>query len=354
MMDKLHMINIEKYGYDSFFKQQFELRKNENLVPGRVIGVYKSAYKVMTLNGEVIAELSGNYYNRVIYKSDFPCVGDWLLLNKSNIIIDLMERKTKLSRKTPGKKVDEQILAANVDVLFIVTSLNKEFNSRRIERYLATAINQGIKPAIILTKMDACNDVVAYIEKLNQIAPEVTCIFTSAYEKVGIEGIFDELSEGKTGVFIGSSGVGKSTLVNVLMGEEVQKTFDIRIQDHKGRHTTTHRELFILANNGNIIDTPGIREIHLWSDNNSSGGFEDIEEYARQCRFRDCQHIHEHDCAVRKAIEENKIDKERFKNYLKLQRELYYSSLQHDKREKIAFQKQIKRKSKIEGLSLKK
>lgn len=340
---------LPQYGFEDFFRNQLKnTTKDEQ--PARVIAVYKDLYKLILENGEINCKLSSKYYSKISSNEDFPTVGDWVIVNKDNYIINVMNRKTKISRKLSGKRKDEQILAANVDIIFIVTSLNKDFNINKLSKFIVTSYNSGATPIIVLSKLDICSNVEYYRTQIENISPGIKIICTSSYEKIGIENIVNELQTGNTAVFIGSSGVGKSTLVNELLNDNIQKVSCVRTSDDSGRHTTTHRELFIVNNKYCIIDTPGIRELTLFLNDEHNTGFSDIENLSHYCKFSNCKHINEPGCAVKNAVANNEISHERYKSYMKLQKELYFSTLSSNIGEKINFKKKVKRQSKFENI----
>lgn len=284
---------------------------------GRVTAVFKGIYKVRIDNEDFLVDIRG----KLKHQNIFPAVGDYVYLDEKNTIIEeVLERFSKVSRNIAGNTTNEQIIATNIDYIFIVSSLNDDFNLSRLERYLTLVYDSGASPVFILTKKDLGIDIDHKVEELENIAYGVPIHLVAKDDSSSIEPLKDYLVGGKTIAFIGSSGVGKSTLLNSILGKEVALTKDIREDDSKGRHTTTHRELFE-AYDGYIIDTPGMRELQLWSgDINSS--FEDIEELSTQCKFRDCSHNKEPKCAVREAISTGVLDQKRFDNYTKLKREL--------------------------------
>jgi ribosome biogenesis GTPase / thiamine phosphate phosphatase len=261
-----------------------------------------------------------------------PCVGDWVAVEdrtdeNQTIIQEILPRKSKFSRKVAGDLADEQIVATNVDTIFLVSGLDQEFNERRIERYLAVAWDSGATPVVILNKLDVCDSPEEKKQQVEMIAPGVEIILTDAKTGNGVNELNKFCGFGKTVAFLGSSGVGKSTLVNVLIGEEKMKTGEIREDDSRGRHTTSHRELFFSPDGGMIIDTPGMREIQLWGEEDTlANAFSDVEELGEKCKFRNCIHENEPGCAVREAVDTGELSQARLNNYIKLKKELDYAA----------------------------
>lgn len=311
---------------------------NQDFVLGRVTLEHKRLYRIMTEQGEVLASISGKMDFEAWSRVDYPCVGDWVYLSvrideQRGTIHQILPRKSSFVRKQAGVTHEEQLVATNVDTVFLVTTCNREFNVRRLERYLVMAWESGAKPVIICNKRDLCPDISALQCQIELIAPGVPIHFVSAVSNIGIEQLEPYLCEGETVALIGSSGVGKSTLTNRLLGTERQLTQTIRGKDDKGRHTTTYRELIPLPQGGCLIDTPGMRGIKLGATEiGLEDTFEEIERFAQQCRFPDCRHEQEPGCAIQDGLVTGTISQERFASYRKLQRELAYHAQKVDKR----------------------
>ncbi|RLQ95187.1 ribosome small subunit-dependent GTPase A [Falsibacillus albus] len=318
-------------------EENFEPYKQE-FVLGRIVLEHKSQYKVMTIQGEWMCEISGKFHYLAGKVSDYPSVGDWVILKErkgedKGLIEKILPRTSKFSRKKAGPETEEQIVAANIDDLIIVSSLNSDLNLRRIERYLILAWESGANPILVLSKSDLCEDVADKVDEVDAIAMGVPIIPISVKTGMGMKQLQEILKPGRTSALVGSSGVGKSTLINELLGAEKQIVQEIREDDNKGKHTTTFRELFFLDNGSCIIDTPGMREIQLWeSQEGMASGFGDVESLFEQCKFRNCSHHKEPGCAVRQAIKDGDLTDERFQSYLKLQRELAYLDRKSDKK----------------------
>lgn len=311
---------------------------NDDFYLGRVSVQYKDIYKVFTEEGEVLARVSGKLSYSSNNTLDYPVVGDWVLLDRTDnkngdaIIHKVLSRKSYFSRKIAGSRFDIQIVAANIDYIFICTALNNDFNINRLERYIAVAWDSMAIPVIVLTKSDLCEDIDERLKEVQEVAIGIEILVTSSLNENGYEKVKEYIKSGTTIAFIGSSGVGKSTLINKILNKDILKTNSVDEND-KGRHTTTHRELFVLEEGGVIIDTPGMRELGLMSADVDKS-FSNIEELESQCKFSDCTHKNEPKCAVREAIEKGELDLDRLGRYKKLKREEEYNlkkSMQQEK-----------------------
>lgn len=322
-------INLKNLGLTGEMIQ--ESKQYKNLSIGRVSTQSKNLYKVITENGEIIAEISGKFHFYVSDSSEYPAVGDFVMVDRTDdsqgnaIIHHVLARKSVFARKTAGSRKDVQVVAANIDTVFVCMSLNHDFNLRRLERYLSNAWDSGAVPVVVLTKSDLCTDIEQKLNEISSIAIGVDVYVTTSTSDDGYLPLKKYLANGRTAAFIGSSGVGKSTLINCLLGKNALDTGEIR-NDDKGRHTTTRRELIILPESGVVIDTPGMRELGVIHADLSKS-FADIDELAAQCKFNDCTHSNEPKCAVQNAIREGILSVERLENYRKLLRETKYEGL---------------------------
>jgi ribosome biogenesis GTPase len=342
-------MTLEALGWNEQFKKAFAPFEKGEFAAGRVAVQHKTHYLLYTEFGELRGEITGKMHYLAEGLQDFPAVGDWVVIHarpheQAATIHELLPRKSSFSRKVAGVKVEEQVLAANVDVVFLVSGLDGDFNLRRLERYLVLAAESGAMPVVILNKTDLCEDLNSKEQEIRSVASDVPLYFLSAAQDKGLDKILSYLKPGVTGALLGSSGVGKTTIINHLLGAEVYPTLEVREGDSRGRHATTRRELIILPGGGLLIDTPGMRELQLWGG--TSGVVEifgDISDLAKQCRFRDCAHETEPGCAIQKALEEGKLEESRYRSFQKLRREIAYQNRRIDKGEQRTEKERIKR-----------
>jgi len=326
-------MNIKDYG----LKENLIKNIDESKTIARIIATHKDRYEIVCNNGQGFAKIKrGCYYDNP--NSIYPTTGDFVIIEWNStgdsMICETLKRESSFSRTASSSDRNhelhnqhEQLVAANFDYVFIMQSLNNNFNLHRLERYLSLSWESGAIPVIILTKSDLVENIQEYIEQVESIAFGVDVYAVSCITGYGLDSIKKYFSKGNTIVFLGSSGVGKSTLVNTLYGDNVMKTSDIREEDSRGRHTTTSRNLIMLPNGAMIIDTPGMRELGMWNaENGINRTFQDIEQYIGMCKFSDCTHTNEPGCKILEAIVNGEINQERFEQYLKLQKESRYNT----------------------------
>lgn len=338
------MIDLKEYGWNSDYEEDIK----EGLIPARIVEVHRELYKAVCEQGEINAKLKGTFYKEIKYDCDMPVVGDFVYLQYNqygdSLISKLCRRKSKFSRTDFSghavgyvKTIKEQVVAANFDYVFIIVSLNQDFNINRIERYIGAAIQSGAEPVILLTKADLNSDYKNYVEELKLQYTDIDVTAVSSVTGFGLESLEKYFNKRKTLVFLGSSGVGKSSLVNAVAGQNIMNVNSIREDDSKGRHTTTHRQL-IMLDKTMIIDTPGMRELGMWNaEEGIKSTFADIEDLINECKFSDCSHKSEPGCAVKHALNTGILDEKRWKRYLQLSAENTFGKQKsaYTKREKL-------------------
>jgi ribosome biogenesis GTPase len=329
-------MTLEKLGWNTFFADAFTPFAEAGFVPGRVVFEDNLGYRVQTADGEVPAKITGKLRYEAQDREQLPAVGDWVALKTSSkasnaMVHAVLPRRSRFARKVAGARTEQQIVGANIDTVLIVTSLNSDFSVRRVERYLLLARESGADPVVVLSKADLCDDVESAIESVREAAGEVAVYAVSARTGQGIENVRSYLRIGETVALLGSSGVGKSTLINHLLGYERQQIKEIRESDGRGQHATRHRELILLPDGGLVLDTPGMRELQLWGGTEGlQQTFVDVEAISLGCRFSDCTHEREPGCAVREALESGALESGRLESYFKLQREIRSFEVRHN------------------------
>lgn len=342
------MNTLDDLGWNPFFEAHCADIETESLVPARVAAEHRERYDIWAAAGVLTARTSGRFRYVELETGERPAVGDWVAVEArpdegSAIIHRLLPRRTSLVRKEAGVRTSGQVLAANVDTVFLVTSLNQEFNPRRTERFLSLIYEGGAEPVIVLNKADLCADVAEWESRARSVAGPVSVHALSALKGDGLDAIGAYCRPGRTIALIGSSGVGKTTLTNRLTGSDALKVREIREDDARGRHTTSSRQLVRLPEGGLLIDTPGLREVGLWEASEGVGEtFADLEDLAAGCRFSDCRHESEPGCAVQAALDEGTLDPGRYRSYLKLRRELAFIDRRQDQWARLAEKKRWK------------
>ncbi|MFH0862228.1 MAG: ribosome small subunit-dependent GTPase A [Candidatus Altiarchaeota archaeon] len=349
-------MDLSAFGWDDGFEKGFRCFREGGLSPARVVDSNRHIYNLMSEGGPVMGKLSVKFRKGCHSKEDYPTVGDWVAFRQNDQtgyagIHGMLGRRSKFSRKVAGKASQEQVIAANIDTIFVVSGLDEDFSIRRLERYTTLAADSNAELVFILNKADICDNLPQVISEVAGLFKGVPVYALSALDNTGVEQLLPHLKAGKTVVFIGSSGAGKSTIVNRLLGEERQKTGPVSAHDGRGRHITSSKNLIVLPGGSIVIDTPGLKEVQLLcSGKGLKNAFSDIEEYAGECKYRNCTHTNEPGCAVLSAVNDGLIPEDRLKSYHKLKREIAYNLTRHDdkfKNKRGKFWKNINKTSKL-------
>lgn len=341
MTDEMTTLTLEDLGYDEFFDRQWKSLELKNSFVARVIAEHKEAYKVKNANGEYLAKITGKQMFNATKRKDYPAVGDWVVITELDdqraIIHNILPRKTILKKRYSDRQ-DTQIIATNIDVAFIIESLDRDYNLNRVERYFVLAGEGGIKPALVLNKTDLVSETTLNqrIDQIKNRIDKVDVISTSTFTERGLNELMNYITKGKTYCFLGSSGVGKSSLINKLLKRDTIAIREISDATGRGKHTTTAREMYFLETGGIVVDNPGSRAVGIAdADTGIENAFDEIRFLSNECKYKDCTHIHEPGCAILKAIEDGKLDGAKYQNYIKLKKENeFYSMTDFEKRKK--------------------
>jgi ribosome biogenesis GTPase len=332
-------MTLTELGWNGEFAVAYEpWRSKAHVHPGRVAIEFNQIFRIYVEDAELDAITAGRLKHRARGRAELPAVGDWVAVRKRpeedrGVIMGVLPRRSAFTRRAAGEVTGEQVVAANVDIVFVAMGLDRDYNVRRLERYLVMARESGASPVILLTKPDLCPDLSAHLREVTSLAGDVVVHVVNAKLGEGLEQLRGDLGPGKTAALLGSSGVGKSTIINRLVGADVRRTGEVRASDSRGRHTTMHRELVVLPGGGLIIDTPGMRELQLWDASDSvRETFDEIEALAPGCYFSDCRHRDEPRCAVKAAVAEGQVSADRLESYIKVQEELAGLARQQEER----------------------
>ncbi|MEP7119114.1 MAG: ribosome small subunit-dependent GTPase A [Acidobacteriota bacterium] len=341
-------IDLALYGWDNRWAEVFRPYAADGLTPARVAIEYNHLLRLYTAHGDVRGQHAGKLLHEAVGRQAMAAVGDWVAIRtnpgeRSATIEAILPRRSHFSRKAAGALTEQQVVAANIDVVFIVMGLDRDYNPRRLERYLVMATESGATPLVLLSKADLSDAVATQLEESRAAAPGVEVVAVSVRDGRGVDTVRSAIRPGQTGTLLGSSGAGKSTLINQLLGHDMLATAAVRVSDSRGRHTTRHRQLVPMPGGGLLIDTPGMRELQLWTAPDApQASFEDIEALAEGCHFTNCLHRSEPRCAVREAVAEGRLDPARLESFYKLQSEARALGAKQDVRERVQERAQAK------------
>ena len=335
-------MTLTQLGWNSIYETAWNGADRGSNFPARVTEMHRDVWRLLSPTADYLSKISGRLRHRLLRLEDWPAVGDWVETN-GDAILDVLPRHSKLSRKAAGKRTDEQIVAANLDTVIVMSALDRDFNPRRLERYLTLIWEGGARPVIVLNKADLCDDVMRLRLEAEAAAPGVPVCVISAQDGVGLHQLDPYFRCSDTIAVVGSSGVGKSTLTNRLCGVDRQSVTPIR-GDGRGRHTTTSRSLIVLPSGALLIDTPGMREVQLWAtEEHLNSAFDEIERLSPQCRFRDCRHVTEPGCAVLSALKNGDVSQDRYDSFMKLRKELAFLERKQDLSAELELKRKWKR-----------
>jgi ribosome biogenesis GTPase / thiamine phosphate phosphatase len=342
-------MSLSRWGWNSYFEALWNETECKDAMPARVVAQHRKCWRIAGAFGECLAEASGKLRLAAEAGDDWPTVGDWVSVEINRLrdfalVRMVLPRRNQFARKAPGRRIEEQVIAANVETALVISALDGDVNPRRAERYIAQCWESGVRPVLILNKADACEDAGEKAAVMERVALDIQVHVVSARTGQGMEEVERLFMPGQTLVMLGSSGVGKSTLTNRLLGQSLQKVNDVRANDSRGRHTTTTRELFALPGGALLIDTPGLRELQLWNgEEGLAQAFADIHLLATRCRFKDCRHETEPDCAVQAAVQAGTLNLARLENQRKLIREQEFLRRKMDPEARSEEKQRIKR-----------
>jgi ribosome biogenesis GTPase len=331
-------LSLTRLGWNDAWQAAFAALGELEGAPGRIVSEHQHVYRVATRDGEYLAVVSGRFRHQAVGRHAYPAVGDWVVVERAvgatrGVIHAVLPRQSRFSRKVAGEVAEEQVVAANIDIVFLVSGLDDDFNLNRLLRYLVLVREGGATPVVVLNKADLCADLPGHLAAVRAVAPEVRAHAMSCRTGAGLDALQPYLAPAATVALLGSSGAGKSTIINRLEGRDVRRTREVRARDSRGRHTTSHRELVVLESGALLIDTPGMRELQLWEGSEGFGdAFKEVDALAATCHFRDCRHGGEPRCAVQAAVDEGRLSRVLLAQYRTLREEIASAAARRDAR----------------------